>query len=577
MLVAGVVTLAVALAFLAGRSMQRGDTTAVTRFGRAVQVTWEPGLEITPAVSPDGKLVAYSAGNGTQSTIYVRPVAGGRAVALTADSIAVETHPEWSRDGTRILFVRNGQVFSAPSGGGPPRQEVPRNDGRIESATWSPDEQRIAYSTEDSIFVHEATGVSRPLAAVFQATLCTWGPRDQIACAMGNRLYLRPGLGFGNIAPSWVAVINANNGHVSAVTDSSSSSQAPRWSSDGRTLFYLSNALGLPDIYAVPVSDRGRAEGTPRRLTVGLNVSSFSLSADNTQLAYAVMTASANIWSQPWTARALPAGSRPTQVTFGQQTIENVAISLDGRWLFYDSDLAGNPDLYRMALPSGVPERLTSEQTPEFAPDISPDGRRVAFHSWRSSSRDIYVLPLDGGPVERVTDTPLQEGLPLWSPDGHGLMFVDLAASGGVYISRRGDDGTWQTRTRLPEGHWARWSPDGASISYATLLLGGALRVLTADSGAPRKLYDETRPGTPLAETSFWSDDGRAIYFKSHTASGASAIWSVPAGGGTPQHVLDLGDERLRSDRYGFRIAQGRLYFTLNDRQSNVWVMEMTR
>ena len=566
---------AVAMAFVAGRGMRSGGQQSSAPFGRATQVTWEPGLELTPAISPDGKQVAYSAGNGTQSTIYVRPVAGGRAVPLTGDSVAVETHPQWSHDGTRILYLRSAQVFSAPSGGGPPRQEVPNRPGWVTTATWSPDAKRIAYGTRDSLFVRDADGTSHLLAPLYSPLLCSWGSRDLIACSSGNALHLTPGVAFGNIAPSWIAIINVRDGHVGAVTDSSSSNQSPRWSADGRDLWFASNALGLPDIYSVAVNDQGKATATPRRLTVGLNVSTFSLSADNRHIAYAVMTVSANVWSQPWTGRALAAGAQATQVTFGQQTIENFSISRDGHWLFYDSDLAGNSDLYRMPLPAGVPERLTSDPTPEFAPDPSPDGRTVAFHSWRGRSRDIYILPLDGGPIERVTNTSVQEGLPKWSPDGLTLAFMAVTPPSRIFLSHRDLSGEWQTTTRLNEGYWNQWSPDGGQLSYVNALNGGVLRVVPTDSGAPRKLYDETQPGAPLAETSFWSDDGRTVYFKSHTATGAASIWSVPVEGGTPQHLLDLGDERLRSDRYGFRIAQGRLYFTLYDRQSNVWVMEV--
>ena len=575
LLLGGIALAAVALAFVGGRLTRSGGAAASVAFGRSLQVTWEPGLEITPAISPDGKLVAYSSGNGTQSTIYVRPVAGGRAVALTGDSVAVETQPQWSPDGTRILYLSNAQVFSAPSGGGPPRQEVPNQRTPVVTATWSPDAERIAYATNDSLFVRNADGSNRLLAPLYSALLCSWGSRDLIACSSGNFLYLTPGLGFGNIAPSWIAIIRVSDGRVSAVTDSSSSNQSPRWSADGRDLWFVSNALGLPDIYAVEVNDAGRAGSTPRRLTVGLNVSTFSLSANNRQIAYAAMSVSANVWSQAWTGRAILPGSQPTQVTFGQQTIENFSISRDGHWLFYDSDLAGNPDLYRMPLPAGIPERLTSDSTPEFAPDPSPDGNSVVFHSWKTGSRDVYILPLDGGPIERVTNTVAQEGIPKWSPDGSTLQFMAVDGPPRIFRARRASNGAWETTVRLNEGYWVQWSPDGRMLSYASIFRGSALRVVAIDSGAPRALYDDSQPGMPLAETSFWSEDGRTIYFKSHTATGAASIWSVPVEGGTPQHLIDLGDSRLRSDRYGFRIAQGRLYFTLYDRQSNVWVMDV--
>ncbi len=568
---------AVLAAFLLGRSLRRESDTPLGHFGRATQVTSEPGLEITPDISPDGKQVAYASTDGTQSKIFVRPIAGGRSVPLTDDSASVETLPQWSHDGSRILFLKDRQVFSASSGGGAPRQEVPRRGGDVESATWSPDERRIAYVIADSMFIREADGSSRQIAVLLQPSLCSWGPPDLIACAAGNSFYLRPGMTFGNTAPSWIAVIDANSGRVTAATDSSSSSEAPRWASDGKTLFFVSDRLGPPDIYSVRVSAGGTADGKPERLTVGLGVNSFSLAADGSRMTYAVLTTSSNVWSQPWTGKALLPGERPTQVTFGQQTIEGISVSSDGQWLYYDSNLSDNADIYRIRLPAGQPERLTSGSTPEFAPDPSPDGRFVAFHSLRTGSRDIFVLPLDGGPVEQLTHTPDQEGFPVWSPDGQTLAFTIQGIPSALYLAHRNGAGGWQVRKRLDEGYWARWSTDGHALSYSTSLFGGGLRIVTIDSGPPRRLYDETAPGAPLAESSAWSDDGRTIYFKSHSASGAVSIWSVPAGGGKPQRVLELGDGRLRSDRYGFRINHGRLYYVMFDRQSNIWAMEVNQ
>jgi serine/threonine-protein kinase len=576
-LVAVLAGAAIVAAFFLGRSMRGGEDAPVMRFGQASQVTWEPGLEVTPAISPDGKQVAYSDGNGTRGRIVVRPVAGGRAVPLTDDSTTVESHPQWSRDGSRILFLRDGQVFSAPSGGGAPRQEVPGRGGDVETATWSPDEREIAYAIDDSLFVRDASGSSRLVATLFQPSLCTWGPSDLIACTSGNRWYLKPGAAFGNLAPSWIAVIDVASGRVTGVTDSTAGNVAPRWATDGRTLLYASNRLGPPDIYTVMVDDQGRPSGEPRRLTVGLGLNSFSLSADGSRLAYALLISGSNIWSQPWSDGAPEPTGPPTQLTFGQQTIEGLSISRDGQWLFYDSDASGNPDIYRMRLPSAPPERLTTGRSVEFTPDPSPDGHLVAFHSWRTASRDIFVLPLDGGPVEQVTRTPEQEQHPIWSPDGRSLAFAAQSQPLGVFVARRAGDGTWRTRKVADDGHWAAWSPDGQHLSFVTKVTGGGLRIIPADGGTPRAVYDDSAPGAPQAQTSQWSPDGRTIYFMAHDVDGVGAIWSVPSSGGVPRRLRRLGDERLRSDRFAFRIAGGRLYYTLYDRQSNVWVMEVGR
>ena len=101
-------------------------TAPVPSLGAMTPVTWDPGLEVQPAVAPDGRTVAYAAGAiPTRLRIFVRPVSGGRPVPLTDDSTRAQSDPRWSPDGTRVLFLSEGGVFSAPAFGGPARPEVP--------------------------------------------------------------------------------------------------------------------------------------------------------------------------------------------------------------------------------------------------------------------------------------------------------------------------------------------------------------------------------------------------------------------------------------------------------------------
>ena len=551
-----------------------GGDTPLAHLGATTQVTWEPGLEVMPAISPDGKSVAYASGNGARFRIYVRSVSGGRSAPLTEDSTAVETHPQWSHDGSRILFLSSGRVFSASGGGGGARQELPARTVPVVAAAWSPDEKRLAFVAGDTIYVREADGRERRLATTFQPSLCHWGPNERLACTSGNVFYTTPGVAYNNHAPSRIIVVDVTNGAMHSVTDSATANLAPRWSADGRWLFFISNRLGPPDLFAQRMSASGDPTDSPRRVTTGLGLNTFSLSADGSRLAYATMTETGNIFSLPFTGGPVPGGERPTQVTIGQQTIENFSVSGDGQWLVYDSDLSGNSDIYRMRLPAGTPERVTGDPADDFAPALSPDGKEVAFHSYRSGSRDIFIQPLDGGALVQVTATPLQEAVPIWSPDGRRLVFFELAYPGAMYIATRGTDGTWTSRQRLVSANWSRWSTDGRQIAYTDNVTGGALWVVGADSGAPRRLFDPALSAPRSAETMVWSVDDRTVWFKTHDASGIASIWGVSATGGTPQKLAMIGDERLRSDRYEFQVARGRLYFTLKDRQANVWVMD---
>ena len=130
-----------------------------------------------------------------------------------------------------------------------------------------------------------------------------------------------------------------------------------------------------------------------------LNAHTISLAADGRRLAFASLEIESNAWSIPLPANPPATASGETQLTFGVQLVETADISSDGRWLFYDSDLGGQYGSVSHGASDGTPERLTTDPSDDFFPDISPDGREIAFHSWRGGSRDIYVLPLDGGPT----------------------------------------------------------------------------------------------------------------------------------------------------------------------------------
>jgi eukaryotic-like serine/threonine-protein kinase len=563
------------LAFFAGTRVS-ATRSPIAGFGRSTKVTWDRGLEIEPALSPDGRYVAYAAGTVAGMRIYVRQVAGGRVTQLTDDSLAVQTDPSWSSDGSRILFLAGGGVYSAPSSGGPDRPEMrPVPQGPIISAEWAPDGRTIAYAVKDSLYIRSGAGQIRPLARIAEAALCRWSPGgDRIACASGNSYYSRVGFFLGNLSPSRVVVVRVSDGRMTTVTDSTSVNQSPVWSPDAKWLYFVSSQLGPRDIYAVRIARGGGPDGAPVRLTTGLNAHTISISAAGSRFAYDVFTATSTIWSLPFP----PTGVTEAQaapVTSGTQVTEFASPSPDGRWLFYASDVSGVSQIYRQRLPVGQAEQLTTDPTDHFSPRASPDGREVAFHSWRSGSRDIYVLPLDGGPVQQVTSSPLQEAQPYWSPDGRALAYNLFGLPGGIWVVRRDAPGAWgKPVERSPYGSWCAWSPDGKWIAYASNFLGGSLMVVNPDSGAPGVVLDSAKSGGAYAEAPAWSADSRTLYFKSVDSKGNASFWSIPLSGGQPKLLIRFDDPLRPSYRPEWSIGAGRMYFEIQDNESDVWVME---
>ena len=571
-----------------GAALMLRPSSPALSVGRSEQITSDPGLEIQPALSPDGKLIAYAAGSGTRMRIFMRPVGstGGRTIPLSDDSVALETQPRWSPDGTKILFLTRGGASVAPALGGSSQPLIPPGTNSIvQSAIWSPDGREIAFVRGDTLSAMPALGGgARTIATGPDLHSCAWASHGRwIACASQNSVSVLPGALYGNLAPSGILLFPVKGGAAVRIVEPTTFNQSPVFSADGKRLFFLSSRDGPRDVYVVSLSSSGEPRGTPLRLTTGLNAKTISLSSDMKKLAYAVYMARANIWSVAIPANP-PAGgvtvraSNATSITLGSQVIQGIRVSPDGRWLLYDSDLRGNSDLYRVSVDGGAVEQLTTDPVDEFAPDLAPDGSAVVYHTWRTGTRGIAVKPLNGAPSELLTNTPGQESYPKWSPDGRAVLFYDQSGTRNAYVTRRGPDGKWTAPESLAAGTYRpQWSPDGQSISYISAPADaepGELMIMPSSGGAARPLFAPGN-GAPLVSHAIWSRDGRTLYLKVHDSRGFSSFWSASVNGGRPRELVRFDDPGWQSVRNDFATDGKRLFFDVEDRQSDVFVAEL--
>jgi eukaryotic-like serine/threonine-protein kinase len=569
--VGGTAVIVIGLALLLARA------PAEVRLGRRLQLTLSPGLELDPALSPDGKFVAYVAGTLGASRLYVRQVEGGTPVGITADRSGFARMPRWSPDGQRLLFSSDRGIEVMPALGGVPRVLVPLPRGAWLDAAWSPDGQSIVYSLNDSVYSRAVDGgTSRALGRIAEVHSCSWSPEGRwIACASGNRQFVLNGE-FGNIASSSIWLLPAAGGQPVRVTDEQSLNTSPVWLSTPELLLYVSNRDGGRDIYQLGLSLSGSPLGGGVRLTTGSNAASVSTSGDGRRLAYAAYTRTSNVWSVPISPSGAASTSSAEPVTSGNQEIEAFDISADGRWLVFDSDRSGTQQLYRMPLQGGEVEQLTNDAVPAMAPAVSPDGREIAYHTFRNGTRQLFVLPAEGGTPLQVTDDSAQNRSARWSPDGQSLGFVKDAflPSQESRIMSRDSSGTWSSpRTLLKGGETPVPSPDGKRA--VTVSSDGQLTMVPLPAGRPIRI---ATPGvTPVANFLWdWSSDGRFVYYVGEdTADKRTGIWRVSAGGGTSRLVLLFDAPSQDKVRVWFTVHGNRLYFTRGDPQSDVWMSDV--
>lgn len=157
----------------------------------------------------------------------------------------------------------------------------------------------------------------------------------------------------------------------------------------------------------------------------------------------------------------------------------------------------------------------------------SPDGRRIAFEGWDDadpSRTGIYTArAADGTDLVRVTNRPGQlHDIPLdYSPDGTQLVFYrsthadpDPHTDGSLWVVNVDGSGAHRiTTAESPPADWARWSPDGTRILFASERLSpaGPIWTVSPTGTGLTKLFEDKNGGFAIAPE--WSPDGKQIVF----------------------------------------------------------------
>ena len=544
--------------------------------GATTQVTHDPGVEITPALSPDGKLLAYAGGQPTNTSIFVRQVSGGDPIRL-----AIGRAPQWSADGTRLVYVDSMGISSVPALGGQPQRLVYRPgtsqrsigvENIATSPAWSHDGRSLAYAASDTIWIANADG-SEPhvLTATREPHSISWSPDNRrLAYVRGNSAFVYAAGQFGNIAPSSVWIINRDGTGETAVTDSIHQGVSPVWTTDGEGLLYVSNIRGGIDLYYQRVRGN-RPEGVPQRLTTGLKIHSIAVGAD--RVAYSLWNTSVGMWAVTMPASGATSTGAARQITSASERIEAMNPSPDGQWLAFDSDRSGNSDIYKMRIDGTGLQQLTRDPADDFRPQWSPDGRYIGYHSWRTGNRDSYVMSSDGSNQRLIAGGPGHEFGAGFSPDGKQLVFWTDHTGRFEICTVPFEGGSLRQLTH--NGGWMpNWSKDGKWIAY--LGIDQTLRLIPA-AGGPEKILVTPKAFGPVVAVGGWSADSRKIYFRLQRPDGSLDIAQVALDGTNPSIVVHFDDHDRPAYRPDFSSDGKNFYFSVGHHEADVWVMDLRK
>lgn len=233
------------------------------------------GIEVPeqPALSPDGTQTAYvvrSADVDNDRTIrrlWLVGAVDGAARQLTRGPD--DTSPQWSPDGTRLVFVRAqaddpGQLWLLPTDGGEPEQltKLPLGAG---APQWSPTGTQLAFTAP--VDITGPVGTTHPVQAAGTGEDDATAAGQGTAPVVADRLdYQSDGTGLVRSIRRHVHVLDLGTRQCRQVTDGDWNAGEPAWSPDGTRLAFAAGMAPDRDVTLrtpAHVLDLGVANATP--------------------------------------------------------------------------------------------------------------------------------------------------------------------------------------------------------------------------------------------------------------------------------------------------------------------------
>lgn len=574
---------------------------------KLAQLTSDVGVSDSPAISPDGKFVAYSSDRlqpGARD-LFVKQISGGEPIRLTFDG-AGNTTPDFSPDGSRIIFRSardGGGIYEIPALGGEQRLLV---RGGL-NPRYSPDGSQVAYWAgapnvavaipgSGAVWVMPADG-GRPrqlAASLTNARYPIWAPDGKHLLMVGyssNTPYDASAVDWWFVslngdtrAASGLFDVLARAGLQRRAGDRSNPTPAPSvpypncWIAGSNTIIFSNQGGDTTNLWEASISPAtGKISGTPRRLTTGSGneVSPSCSTADN--LIFTDQIAERDLWSVPFDLDRGVARGTLTRVTDGHDWREHASLSKDGRFIAFASTQSGPLNIWVRNLATREETHVDPSPLAQRFPVINADGSRVAYSLYEENKRTVIVKSL-GGVSEKVCDSCLRATD--WSKDGKTLLTFGGSPEAIDLVDVA-------THRRTPLVHhpafnvlYARYSPDNRWISFTARTQPDRSEIVIAPFDGPKPIVESAwiKIADEGAEDWVnWSPDGRTLYFTSNR-DGHYCLWAQrldpashrPAGAAfAVQHFH--GRQSYRQG--GWSAAGGRIAVVLYEGTSNVWSM----
>ena len=553
------------------------------------RLTRDTGLTTDPALSPDGKFVAYASDRSGEANldIWVQQIAGGKPIRLTHHG-ASDRSPRFSPDGARIVFAsgRDGGGIYVVSMTGGDEQLVAKHGHR---PRFSPDGSSILYDTltglrNSAIYIAPATGgPSRKVETVIERPgIALWSPD-------GKRILFGE-IDIGGFGPEVTELwsVSEQGGKVIAtglkqLLERHRITTVREFDWAGSNLVFAAESGDSRNLWRVRSSPPDwTLSGAPERITAGTGESKPSASVDG-RIAFSTDSTTLDLWTIDIDANTGRTRGKLRRLPHDDAADRRPTLSADGKRLVFLSNRNGNSDVWARDMETGEERPLTQTPVTETHPVISPNGSWVAYLNIPEDQNDqkigpLYLVPFRGDVPEKLCDDC---GNPMdWSPDGKRITIWH-----GKPIRYSTIDVVTREKKLLVqhpkyEIHTVRYSPDGRSITFRMPISPSRSIVYVAllrDGSAPGE--EEWIEIADNGTHSWWSPDGNLVYFLSER-DGFQCIFARRLDPATkrpvaePFSVQHFHDGRRSISRsvFGNPNRSVRLVFSLVELTGNIWL-----
>jgi Tol biopolymer transport system component/DNA-binding winged helix-turn-helix (wHTH) protein len=500
-----------------------------------------------PAISPDGKFVAYALLEGNAKSVWLKNIGAGGTAMEIMPAAADYRGLTFSPDGSELFFksyqpgTKDMYIARVSLPGGTPKI-VARN-------VWSdfdvsPDGQRIAFvrgsakhdESEVVVIADVASGAERIAARqtiggnwfALWDSAPAWSPDGlHVAICGGERVAGKDHATLFDIEPATGAMSSLRHPDWSSIDQVA-------WAGNASLVVVAAENDAAPSqIWTLDVRS-----GDARRIT-----------NDATSYSKMRMSAAKNalVVEQPvtlnhiWITSAANAESEK-QLTFGVNNDDGyygLSWGADDRVLFA-SRRSGTYEIWSMAADGSAQTQLTS--TPgawNMSPRATPDGRYIVFTSNRSGTSQIWRIDADGGHPVQLTRGQTRRS-PDISPDGLWVYCTNMDTE-HESIERVSIDGTRTEQVRTSRAASTAFiSPDGRSVVYGEYddQHGWRTALMNAAGGTPS--FFDWQPERGIVH---WAGDARSLFYADRAMK--SNLWRQPIGGGQPQRVTNYKDGHI--------------------------------